>query len=145
MTRQTVSRLAVAFVVGAAALSMTFSSSLQAAAHKEGEKPRLPYKMEDMMKKGMKGDKEKGIDSLLKKTLKGTATAKEQKQLLGYFIAIELAYHPERGDAASWKEKTDTLTRAMIGFMAGKPGAVDVLEEAANCKACHKAHKPESK
>jgi len=103
------------------------------AAEKAAEKTK--YSMEDIMKKGMKGD-----TSLLKKTIEGTASDADKKQLLEY--VKDLAQHsPEKGDAASWKAKTAALIAATQKVVGGDKAAVAQLKEASNCKACHSVHK----
>jgi len=42
---------------------------------------------------------------------------------------------------ASWKEKTTALLTAAKDAEAGKEGAGAALMKAANCMACHSAHK----
>ena len=104
--------------------------SLQAA-----EKAKTKYSMEDIMKKGMKGD-----TSLLKKTMEGTASDADKKLLLDY--VKDLAQHnPEKGDAASWKSKTAALIAATQKVAEGDKSALPKLKEASNCKACHSVHK----
>ncbi len=104
--------------------------SLQAA-----EKAKTKYSMDDIMKKGMKGDA-----SLLKKTMEGTASDADKKLLLEY--VKDLAQHePEKGDAASWKTKTAALIAATQKVVGGDKAAVAQLKEASNCKACHSVHK----
>lgn len=104
--------------------------SLQAA-----EKAKTKYSMEDIMKKGMKGD-----TSLLKKTMEGTASDADKKLLLDY--VKDLAQHnPEKGDAASWKSKTAALVAATQKVVEGDKSALPKLKEASNCKACHSVHK----
>ena len=51
------------------------------------------------------------------------------------FSAQLVANTPKKGDAADWKTKTEALLTAA----KGTDGAA--LLKAANCKACHDAHK----
>lgn len=101
------------------------------------EKPK--YSMEDIMKKGMKGD-----TSLLKKVMEGTASDAEKKELLEYVKALP-QHEPPKGDAASWKAKTAALIAATEKVVHGDKAAVAALKEASNCKACHSAHKGDKK
>jgi cytochrome c2 len=49
------------------------------------------------------------------------------------------------GDDASWKEKTEALTKAVAALETGAADAPKTFEAAANCKACHEVHKPKKK
>lgn len=104
--------------------------SVQAA-----EKAKTKYSMDDIMKKGMKGD-----NSLLKKTMEGTASDADKKLLLEYVKDLA-SHHPEKGDEASWKAKTAALIAATQKVVDGDKTAVPKLKEASNCKACHSVHK----
>ncbi len=66
---------------------------------------------------------------LLKKVADGQADAGQKKELLGLFRELAAAT-PPKGQAASWKTKTDALVTA---------GAD--LQKAANCKSCHMEHR----
>lgn len=92
-------------------------------------------KIGKIMKDGFKGD-----TSLVKKVTKGTASADEIKKLVEYCEALEKET-PKKGDAASWKEKTEALTKAAKDVQSGADGAAKALENAVNCKACHDVHK----
>ena len=115
----------------------------QADHHKKGEKKGLDHEtMEKIMKVGFKGDKNKGADSLTKKVVTGKASKEESKLLLKWLLALE-SHKVEKGDQKEFNKKTDALVVAMAGVIAGKDGSVDALKKASNCKACHKAHKPD--
>lgn len=92
-------------------------------------------KIGQIMKDGFKGD-----TSLVKKVTKGTASADEIKKLVEYCESLEKET-PKKGDAASWKEKTGALTKAVKDVQSGAEGAAKALENAVNCKACHDVHK----
>jgi cytochrome c556 len=97
-------------------------------------KPKLSSK--EVMEKGFKGD-----TSLFKKISQGNGTQDDFKQLLN--LSRELAKNsPTKGDAASWSDKTKALVTAAESLAQGKPGALDAVKAAANCKACHSVHKP---
>lgn len=72
----------------------------------------------------------------------GKATDDQKKELLGLFEDLSKAT-PPKGDAKSWKTKTTALVKAAEAATEGKPGADGALKKAANCKACHDAHKGE--
>lgn len=128
-TRIIVSALAIACV---AVVTTAVTLDAQAA-----EKPK--YSMEDIMKKGLKGD-----DSLLKKVTEDRATDEEKKLLVGYFQALT-HHEPSKGDAASWKAKTGALLAATQKVVKGDKAALAQLKEASNCKACHNVHKGDKK
>ena len=46
-----------------------------------------------------------------------------------------------KGDAASWKAKTEALVSASKALVAGDKDAGKKVSAAANCKACHDVHK----
>jgi hypothetical protein len=112
---------------------------LAADTPKGPEKPaaKPKYELSEIMNKGHKGN-----DSLLKKVTTGKATPAEQKKLMEYYQAMVL-HAPPKGDAKAWKEKATALLKASEAVAAKKAGAVAMLEKAANCKACHAAHKPD--
>jgi hypothetical protein len=82
----------------------------------------------------------KGQTSLMKKVAEGKATDEEKKLLIEHYEALA-ANKPPKGDEASWKEKTAALLAAAKDVAAGKEGAGAALQKAANCMACHSAHK----
>lgn len=96
------------------------------------------YDFEEIMFKGHKGDA-----SLLAKTLRKEATPEEVAKLIEYHEALA-AHAAPKGDAESWKQKTEALLKAS---RAAKETASDEnlarLKEAASCKACHSVHQPE--
>ena len=79
-------------------------------------------------------------NGLLSKVSGGTATADQKKELLKLYKDLAGAT-PPRGDKASWKAKTDVLVTAAQAAVDGKADAADQLKKAANCKACHSAHR----
>ena len=91
---------------------------------------------EKIMKNGFKGK-----TSLVTKATEGTASAAEIKKLQG--MLTELAgLKPTRGEMSSWKEKTAALIKAGNLLAKGDKSGGAALKKAANCKACHNAHKP---
>ena len=86
-------------------------------------------------------------EGLLKHVLEETATAEQQQLLLEYVKALP-GNKPPKGDAASWKTKTQELIKATKAVVKGRSGAIERLTKASNCKACHTPHKvypPETK
>jgi predicted RNase H-related nuclease YkuK (DUF458 family) len=130
----------LAFTVAAAVTATTTIFSV-ADDHKEGEKKGLSHeRMEEIMKVGFKSDKRKGTKSLLDRITEGTATKKESKQFMAMLLDLE-SHHVEKGTQEDYVGKTDALVYAMAGVLAQKDGSVDALKKAANCKACHEAHR----
>jgi hypothetical protein len=89
--------------------------------------------IKEVMAVAMKG-------KLCEKVAKGEASAEEKKKLAGLFAALH-ENKPPRGEQASWDQKTKALVDAANDVLAGKEGASDRLKAAANCMACHSAHK----
>lgn len=94
--------------------------------------------IEKVMKEGLKGD-----DSPLAKVLDEKATAEETKSLAALIKTMEGTKAPV-GDQASYDEKVAELIAAMDAVAGGATDgpALDRLDEASNCKACHTDHKP---
>jgi len=113
-----------AFVVALGWLIVSMTSTAQ-------ETKKIAIK--DVMKTAMKG-------GLCAKVAKGEASADEKKQLVELFTALA-ANKPPKGEEASWKEKTSALVAAAKEAAEGKEGAGAKLRTAANCMACHSAHK----
>ena len=99
----------------------------------DDDKPK--YTNKQVMAKVFKGPK-----ALKTKITKGTATEKEKKEALAYLEAMA-KNKPKKGDAESWKKKTEALIKACKDVVAGKEGAVKAFNAAANCKSCHNLHK----
>ena len=57
------------------------------------------------------------------------------KEVLAKYAQWLAAYKPEKGDAASWKAKTEAFVAAI------KANDQVALNTASNCKACHNVHK----
>ena len=88
---------------------------------KKDEKKEGPD-ISEVMKKGFKGE-------LVKDLAKNKATLEKYFQVL-------VKFKPSKGDADSWKTKTEALVAAL------KSGKQEDLNKASNCKACHSVHKP---
>ncbi|HLY73802.1 MAG TPA: hypothetical protein VKU80_06750 [Planctomycetota bacterium] len=83
-----------------------------------------------------------GKNSLYERVIGGKGTPEEAKKLSDLYQALP-SLKPPKGDAKSWKEKASALAAAAKEVADRKPGAVERLKAAANCKACHSAHKPD--
>ena len=97
------------------------------------DKPK--YDIESIMEKAH--DKENG---LYPKVVKGKASDAEKKELVELYSELG-KNKPPKGDAKSWKEKTEALVAAAKEVADGKAAGVKDLQKAANCMNCHKAHK----
>lgn len=89
--------------------------------------------IKEVMQKGMKG-------GLAKKAADGKASPDEVKQLLAYFKSLS-EHKPKKGDAKSWKAKTDALVASVTLISKGDAKGRGALQKAMNCKACHNVHK----
>ena len=87
-----------------------------------------------VMKVAMKG-------ALAKTVISGKATAKQKEELLALFKDLAKA-KPPKGTEKDWKKKTTALVDAAQDELDGKSGAGAQLKKAANCTACHEAHRP---
>ncbi|MBI1372039.1 MAG: hypothetical protein GC159_04670 [Phycisphaera sp.] len=86
-------------------------------------------------------DNFKGAHSVTNRVLDGEGTDADYRQLLQAYTRMS-TLTPPKGDAASWKEKTDALVAAAQLLVDGKKDeGVAALETAADCKACHKVHR----
>jgi len=81
-----------------------------------------------------------GKNSLYDRVVAGKGTPQELKKLAELYAALP-GLKPQKGDARSWKEKASALAAAAKEAADGKPGALERLKKAANCKACHDVHK----
>ena len=116
---------------GAAILAILGMISMGAAAQQQ--KKAAPIK--DMMERT-----HKGADNLASEVRNGRGTAEDQKKLLAEYKAIG-ALKPPMGDAKSWKSRTDAVIQALTDLVDKKPGAVDRVHGATECRACHEAHR----
>lgn len=110
--------------------AIAFCSVAALRAEDEGKKPSIKEIMTKCMKSG-----------LCKKVASGKASAEETKNFVTMISALP-GHEAPKGDAESWKAKTAALVEAAQAVAAGKDGAGAALGKAANCAACHKAHKP---
>src|SRR5947199_638477 len=108
---------------------------LLVGADHAGEKGKAKYTISEVMEKAH--DKE---DGLLFKVARGKGDREDAKKLLELYT--ELAKNnPPRGGEKSWKRFTDGLIAAAEVAVKGGPDAGKRLQKAANCRACHTAHK----
>jgi hypothetical protein len=77
---------------------------------------------------------------LLKQVAIGKANAAEKQELLKLYQALA-ASNPPKGDADSWAMKTKLLVAAAEAAVKNEKGADEMLQRAADCTACHQAHK----
>jgi hypothetical protein len=122
----------------AVAAALAGISMLMVSAFAAEEGGAIPS-IKNVMKAGFKGD-----DSLVKKATQGKLTKDELAKLADYCTALSKD-KPTTGEEASWKEKTAALTKAVGELQSGAAGAAKSFEAAANCKACHEAHRPKKK
>ena len=83
----------------------------------------------------------KGKDSLWAKVTSGKGTDDDAKKLADLYEALSKAKAPQ-GDEKSWTSKTSALAAAAKDLAEKKPGAMEKLKAAGECKACHSVHKP---
>jgi len=83
----------------------------------------------------------KGKDSLWAKVTGGKGTDDDAKKLADLYEALSKAKAPQR-DEKSWTSKTSALAAAAKDLADKKPGAMEKLKAAGECKACHSVHKP---
>ena len=78
---------------------------------------------------------------LLNKVIGGDASQEEKVSLLDLYVSLT-ENDPPMGSADSWKSLTNGVVVAAAKVVVGRDGAAAQLKTAANCAACHKAHKP---
>lgn len=98
----------------------------------EDEKPK--HTIKQVMEKAHK-------NKLLNKVAEGKGTKEDAAELLDLYKALGVN-KPPKGEAEDWKKKTTELASAAQEVVDGKEGAAAKLQKAANCGACHEAHKP---
>jgi len=97
--------------------------------------------VEEMTAKDVMKAANKGKDSLWAKVTSGKGNEEDAKKLADFYEALTKAKAPQ-GDAKSWETKTSALAAAAKNFAEKKPGALEKLKAAGECKACHSVHKP---
>ncbi len=78
--------------------------------------------------------------NLLKKIVAGEGTDEDKKMLLDLYVSM-VEGKPSKGDAASWQTLAGKAALAAAKVVVGREGAIQELEAATNCKACHSVHK----
>ncbi|MFZ4766256.1 MAG: hypothetical protein ACOYMN_15000, partial [Roseimicrobium sp.] len=91
--------------------------------------------IDEVMKTTMKGDA-----SLYKKVATGKGSDEDAAKLLAHLKDLS-GKKPPKGEQAAYDEKVTKLLAAAEGVVAKNPGALQQLQTAGNCKACHSAHK----
>ena len=120
------SRTSIIFAAAGLTGSLTYSAFAQADK---------TVTTKQVMKDHFKGD-----TSEIKKATKGELS-KEQVAALLAAVKNLPGNKPSKGEEASWKEKSGALIAALEKLEKGDAGAGDAVKTAANCKACHDAHK----
>lgn len=95
------------------------------------------YTIKEVMKATNKGDA-----SIGKRVAQGMGTAEDFARLVEYYASLPLCT-PEKGDKASWEAKSAALLKAAQALKPGDAESLAAYKKAANCKACHSAHKPD--
>jgi hypothetical protein len=91
--------------------------------------------------KAMMEKTHKGADNIASEVRNGRGKEEDVKNLLAAYKSIA-PLKPAVGDAKSWKSRTDAVIAALNDLVAKKPGAVDRVHGATECRACHEAHRP---
>jgi hypothetical protein len=104
-------------------------------AGEKGKKGKPKFTISEVMEKAHDMD-----DGLLFKVAAGKGDKEDAKKLLELYTELAKNKPPE-GDAKSWKRYTDGLIAAAKVAVKGGADAGEKLKKAANCTACHKAHK----
>ena len=111
----------------------------KAAAASHDDEDKNYAIIEKVMKQGLKGK-----TSPLAKTLKGAATDDEIKKLSKLSMTMKGTKAP-KGDQAEYAKKVNALVSSMAKVAGGDKSekALAGLKKTSDCKACHKAHKPD--
>lgn len=96
----------------------------------EGSGPK--YTIKEIMEKGHK-------DGLLKTVLEN-GRHRDAMELMDLYASLA-EQDPPKGDAESWKQKSDALMIAVARVSVKRKDGIEMLKEASNCKACHSVHK----
>ena len=105
--------------------------SLVVVAEEKKKEPKNAIK--DVMREAHKS-------KLVDKVSGGAASKEEKQKLLGLYADL-FDNKPPRGEEGSWAKKAGSLVVAAARVLLEQEGAGDDLKSAANCKACHEAHK----
>ncbi len=110
---------------------VVFAGAIARAEDEEKSAPKHTTK--EVMEKAHKA-------GLLKKVVDGAASQDEKLALLDLYVSMS-ENKPSKGTPESWHEKAGTVVLAAAKVAVGRDGAAAQLKEAANCAACHGAHK----
>jgi len=96
--------------------------------------------IEKVMKEGMKGD-----ESPLALVLDGKASDEQTRELTALILTMKGTKAPV-GEQSGYEAKVTELIAAMEAVGGGDKGddAINRLDKASNCKACHSDHKPKN-
>ncbi|MBI5757157.1 MAG: hypothetical protein HZA46_01415 [Planctomycetales bacterium] len=95
---------------------------------------KAKFTIAEVMKKAHGGSK------LANKVADGKASKEDKEMLLDLYKALASG-KPSKGDAKSWKEKTEALVAAAESAVKGDADAGEKLTKAKDCKSCHMVHK----
>jgi hypothetical protein len=118
--------------VGLAAFLVTVALGLGIVAATQDKKPKHTIKQ-------VMGEAHKS--KLVNKVQEGKASQEEKEKLLSMYISL-YENKPPMGEVASWQQKTADLVVAGAKVVLGAEDGSESLKAAANCAACHTAHKP---
>ena len=79
-------------------------------------------------------------DALVFRVRDGESTDEDNKKLLVEYKALA-DMKPPLGDEKAWKNRVNNAIAAIAEVVEKKPGAVDRVRSATDCKACHEAHR----
>jgi predicted patatin/cPLA2 family phospholipase len=82
-----------------------------------------------------------GTPTMARKVQDGKASKEEIKELVKAYTDVS-KNKPPKGEETSWKDKTTKLVAAITALDKGEEGAMAKYNEAVNCMACHRAHRP---
>lgn len=120
--------------IGAGILAALLVASGSAASALQGKQPpKRPIK--DIMERT---HKEKG--ALVFRVRDGESTDADNKKLLAEYKTLA-TLKPPLGDVNGWKNRTSSAITAIQELVDKKPGAVERVRSATDCKGCHDAHR----
>jgi hypothetical protein len=120
-------------VLGTAALTLLVVAGSGAFRAADTDKPK--YTIEEIMEKAH--DKDSGI---LPKVMKGNGSKDDKQTLVELYTELG-KNKPPKGEAKSWKDKTDALLAAAKSVAADEKESLPKLKKASACMDCHKLHK----
>jgi hypothetical protein len=109
--------------------------SLLAQQDKKKPGPTGPRPVRDIM---VKTHKEKGALVFLVRDAESTDA--DNKKLLEIYQQLNML-KPPTGDEKGWKNRTDTVIKALQELIDKKPNAVEKVRQVTDCKGCHDAHR----